>query len=94
MTSRVLNIDIGGMMNRAHIGVRRAAAFLGLSEHFLEQEPPTSLNLGTAHVQLLPSPLPDELREQIRPAYRDWVIGNALREHGDTVPFCPGSTSE
>lgn len=45
---RLLNIDIGGMLQRAKTGVVRAAAFLGVSEHVLEQELPSSLNLGGA----------------------------------------------
>lgn len=77
---RQLSIDIGGMQERAHVGVRRAAAFLGFSEHFLAQDTPASLSLGNGRVQLLPTPLPAELREEIRPNYRDWIIGNALRE--------------
>jgi hypothetical protein len=78
---RVLNIDIGGMLQRAKTGVVRAAAFLGVSEHVLEQELPRSLNLGgSVQLQLLPDPIPDALAAEIKPAFRDWVVGNALRE--------------
>jgi hypothetical protein len=78
---RVLNIDIGGMLQRAKTGVVRPAAFLGVSEHVLKQELPRSLTLGgSVQLQLLPDPIPDALAAEIKPAFRDWVVGNALRE--------------
>lgn len=78
---RVLNFDINGMQQRAYVGVRRAAAFLGLSERMLEGEFPKSLTLGRSiKRQFLPDPIPDEIVPELRENWRTWVTGNALRE--------------
>lgn len=78
---RVLNFDLNGMQQRAYVGVRRAAAFLGLSERLLEGEFPTSLTLGRSiKRQFLPDPIPNELVPELRENWRTWVTGNALRE--------------
>lgn len=69
------------MQQRAYVGVRRAAAFLGISERMLESEFPMSLTLGRGiKRQFLPDPIPAELVPELRENWRTWVTGNALRE--------------
>lgn len=78
---RRLHFDVSGMQQRAHRGVRRAAAFLGLSERFMESELPRSLTLGKAIKRaFLPDPIPDDMVPDLKEAWRAWIIGNALRE--------------
>jgi hypothetical protein len=78
---RELHIDIGGMQQRARLGIRRAAAFLGLSERFLEEPLPRSLTLGRSiRRQFIADPLPEEIVAELRSSWRSWIIGNALRE--------------
>ena len=78
---RVLNFDINGLQQRAYVGVRRAAAFLGMSERFIEQEFPRSLTLGqNIKRQFLPDPFPEEAVPELRENWRTWITGNALRE--------------
>ena len=78
---RVLNFDLNGMQQRAYVGVRRAAAFLGVSERMLEKDFPTSLTLGhSIKRQFLPDPIPEEMVPELRESWRTWVTGNALRE--------------
>jgi len=77
----MLDFNINGMQQRAYVGVRRAAAFLGLSERYLEGEFPQSLTLGRGvRRQFLPDPLPADLAPRLRDEWRAWVIGNGLRE--------------
>lgn len=78
---RVLNFDILGMQQRAYVGIRRAAAFLGLSERFLEGDFPRSLTLGQSiKLQFLPDPFPAEAEPELRENWRSWIVGNSLRE--------------
>jgi len=78
---RVLHFNINGLQQRARTGARRAAAFLGMSERFLEGEFPSSLTLGRSiKRQFLPDPLPPEFVPELRANWRDWIVGNALRE--------------
>jgi hypothetical protein len=78
---RVLSFDIKTLQQRALIGVRRAFAFLGLSERFLEYDFPRSLTVGqTIRYQFLPDPLPEAVVPELRKTWRDWIIGNTLRE--------------
>lgn len=78
---RVLDFNIGAMRERANVGVRRAAAFLGLSERFLEGEFPMSLTLGRSiKRQFIADPLPDDHVPELREAWQTWIVGNALRE--------------
>ena len=80
---RVLNFDINGLQQRAYVGVRRAAAFLGMSERFIEGEFPRSLTLGQSiKRQFLPDPFPEETVPELRENWRAWITGNALRELG------------
>jgi hypothetical protein len=78
---RELRFDLKSMRERACVGVRRAAAFLGLSERFMDNELPRSLTLGrNIKRQFLPDPYPDEDIPELRENWRAWIIGNALRE--------------
>lgn len=78
---RILNFDINGLQQRAYVGVRRAAAFLGMSERFIEGEFPRSLTLGqNIKRQFLPDPFPEEAVSELRENWRTWITGNALRE--------------
>lgn len=78
---RRLHFDLNGMKQRAYVGVRRAAGFLGLSERFLEGEFPRSLTLGrNIKRPFLPDPLPQDLIPELREAWQAWIVGNALRE--------------
>lgn len=78
---RELRFDLKSMRERACVGVRRAAAFLGLSERFMEQDMPRSLTLGgNVKRQFLPDPYPDDHVPELRENWRTWIIGNALRE--------------
>jgi hypothetical protein len=79
---RRLHFDFAGMQQRALVGVRRAAAFLGLSERYLEGEQPRSLTLASSLIthQFLPDPIPDDLAAELKSAWRAWIIGNAIRE--------------
>ncbi|MBN4667224.1 hypothetical protein HUS70_16860 [Pandoraea nosoerga] len=78
---RQLNFDLRSMQEKAELGVRRAAAFLGISERMLEQELPRSLTLGRAvRSQFLPDPIPEEAVDGLRENWRAWITGNALRE--------------
>lgn len=76
-----LVLDIHGMQQRAYLGVRRAAAFLGISERMLEGELPRSLTLGRHfRQQFLPDPIPEEAIPELKESWRTWIVGNALRE--------------
>jgi hypothetical protein len=78
---RVLDFNLNAMQQRAYVGVRRAVAFLGMSERFLEGEFPRSLTLGrNIKRQFLPDPLPEGDVPELREAWQTWIIGNALRE--------------
>lgn len=82
-TSRIryLNFNILGLQERAYIGVRRAAAFLGVSERFVEGSFPRSLTLGhKLKQQFLPDPYPEENIFELKENWKAWIIGNALRE--------------
>lgn len=80
-TERILNFDINGMQQRAYVGIRRSAAFLGMSERFIEGEFPRSLTLGqNVKRQFLPDPFPEEAVSELRDNWRAWITGNALRE--------------
>lgn len=62
-------------------GPRRAAAFLGLTERFLEGELPRSLSLGgNMQIRMLPDPIPEDLAAELGSEFRHWIISNALRE--------------
>lgn len=76
-----LNFNFKATQERAYVGVRRAAAFLGLSERFIEGEFPRSLTLGrSVKRQLLPDPFPEESIDELRGNWQVWIVGNALRE--------------
>jgi hypothetical protein len=78
---RLLRFDIGGIQDRALRGVRRAVAFVGLTERYLEGELPRSLSLdGNFPLRMLPDPIPDELANELGSEFRQWVLRNALRE--------------
>ncbi|WP_216089561.1 hypothetical protein [Burkholderia sola] len=78
---RELRFDLNAMRERACVGVRRAAAFLGLSERFMEGDLPRSLTLGNnVRRQFLPDPYPDAHIPELRESWRTWIVGNALRE--------------
>lgn len=78
---RELRFDLKSMRDRACVGVRRAAAFLGLSERFMEADFPRSLTLGkNVKRQFLPDPFPTEHIAELRENWQAWIIGNALRE--------------
>lgn len=78
---RELRFDLKSMRERACVGVRRAAAFLGLSERLMEKDMPRSLTLGgNVKLQFLPDPYPDDGLPVLRENWRAWIIGNALRE--------------
>lgn len=78
---RQLNFNMRPMGERAAVGVRRAAAFLGISERVLEQGLPRSLTLGKAvKMQFLPDPFPEDHVAELADNWRSWITGNALRE--------------
>lgn len=86
---RELRFDLNAMRERACVGVRRAAAFLGLSERFMESDLPRSLTLGrNIKRQFLPDPYPDNDIPELRENWRAWIIGNALRELDQFLSLC------
>jgi hypothetical protein len=79
---RHLQFDFVGLKQRALRGPKRAAAFLGMAERFLEGEFPSSLTVTgrNTRIALLPDPLPDDYAETLGPEFRHWIITNCLRE--------------
>lgn len=76
-----VTIDIDRGRELAAIGVRRAAAFMGLGLAATSGEPEYSVSLsGLLSLRFLPDPMSDELALKIRDEFQTWVIGNALRE--------------
>ncbi len=76
-----LEINLQNTLEIAHVGVRRAAAFLKLGLLQAEQPVPDNLALdGGVTYGFWPNPIPPEVREAIRAEFRAWVTGAALKE--------------
>jgi len=76
-----LKIDNDKLREIAKLGVRRAAAFLGVGLPVTENYIPASLALAQDSMwRFFAEPLPEQLgREAVR-EFRSWLVGNALRE--------------
>lgn len=76
-----LHFDVDKVTKRGIKGVNRAAAFLGMGLIPTRRAPPKSVTIeGGITWRFLPDPLPENLAKQIALEYKDWLIGNALRE--------------
>lgn len=81
MAEQKLTLNFKKLSEIGDKGVRRAAAFIAMGQKAWSDETLTSAVVqGPFTVQLLPDPLPKELAENIRLAFRLWVIGNAMTE--------------
>lgn len=83
MTTRPLqlNIECDKLLEIAKMGVRRAAAFLGVGLPITENYIPETLAL-TQHsfLHFFPEPLPEKVERDAVREFRSWLVGNALRE--------------
>jgi hypothetical protein len=81
MAEQKLTLNFKNLSEIGDKGVRRAAAFIAMGQKAWSDETLTSAVVqGLFTVQLLPDPLPKELAENIRLAFRLWIIGNAMTE--------------
>ncbi|HKY86241.1 MAG TPA: hypothetical protein VJL90_05735 [Pseudorhodoplanes sp.] len=81
MVQKKLNINFQKIADVGHRGVRRAAAFVAMGQKAWSDESISSAVVEAPFsFQLLPDPLPKDLAEEVRTAFRLWVIGNAITE--------------
>jgi len=76
-----IHLDFNALREPAYLGVRRAAAFLGIGLNTTDDYIPQSLaltNLSMWH--FFPEPLPEPSGREAVKEFRAWLIGNALRE--------------
>jgi hypothetical protein len=74
-------IDFEKILEIANVGVRRAAAFLGLGLSAIAKGPPVSVLLDASFVwQFCPEPLPTAYAERVAIEYESWIVSCALRE--------------
>jgi len=75
------NVDLAGMLEIAHVGVRRASAFLAIGLRAAGDRSIRSVRLdASAQTQFMPNPLSEELSHEVRANFAHWIIGNGLRE--------------
>lgn len=76
-----LKLDLAGALKFAHVGIRRAAAFLKLASLIERDRVPVDFSLGGAvEFALWPRPMPDQLRNQVYDEFTAWIVGACLRE--------------
>jgi hypothetical protein len=76
-----LTIDCGALHQIAKLGVRRAAAFLGIGLPITENYVPASLALVKHSMwRFFPEPVPELQAREAVWQFRSWLVGNALRE--------------
>jgi hypothetical protein len=81
VTRKEIRVDFNTLRETAYLGVRRAAAFLGIGLNTTEEYIPQSLTLTTLSMwRFFPEPLPEESGREAVKEFRIWLIGNALRE--------------
>jgi hypothetical protein len=74
-------LDYDELRKPAYLGVRRAAAFLGVGLNATEEYLPQSLALTKVSMwNFFPEPLPEEAGRDAVKEFRIWLVGNALRE--------------
>jgi hypothetical protein len=77
-----LNLDISKVLDLAHLGARRASAFVTIAK--TRTSDPTSLtdfSLGNTHKHSFwPSPVPESIAISALDEFDSWIIGSALRE--------------
>jgi hypothetical protein len=79
--SFTLTLDLNDLKGIALTGVTRAAAFLAVGLNATNHNEPLSLVLtNDSMFRFFPEPAPEEMVKQTVSEFRDWVIGNALRE--------------
>lgn len=76
-----LEINLDKLKERAALGVRRAAAFLGIALNSTSGSEPPALALTDQSMwQFFPTPEPEATVKEAVSEFRIWTIGNALRE--------------
>jgi hypothetical protein len=76
-----LMIDCDALRQIAKLGVRRAAAFLGVGLPVTENYIPGSLSLAQHSMwRFFPDPIPEHQGKEGVREFRSWLVGNALRE--------------
>jgi hypothetical protein len=86
MIKRTLNLNFNNLAEIGYKGIRRAAAFVAMGQKAWSDETIRSAAVQAPFgFQLLPDPLPDELANDVRTAFRLWIIGNAIAEIVQTL---------
>jgi hypothetical protein len=76
-----LRIDLRQLKEMSAVGVRRAAAFLGIGLNATSREAPPPLALTDQSMwRFFPTPEPLDVAKAAVAEFRLWVVGNALRE--------------
>lgn len=74
-----LRIDFDELSNLAHVGPRRASAFLKMGLHSCENPPDDFVLQGGIAYRFLPDKTP-ELVEHIKAEFSAWIVGSGLKE--------------
>jgi len=74
-----LRIDFDELSNLAHVGPRRASAFLKMGLHSCENPPQDFTLEGGIAYRFLPEKSP-ELVEHIKTEFSAWIVGSGLKE--------------
>jgi len=77
----LLNIDVRKVLEVALLGVRRAAMFMGLGVNASENPAIVDYQIqGFKEIRLLPDNLPQEIIQESKLNFWQWIIGNGLTE--------------
>ncbi|MEZ5995694.1 MAG: hypothetical protein R3C25_08055 [Hyphomonadaceae bacterium] len=74
-----LRIDFNELSNLAHVGPRRACAFLKMGLHSCENPPEDFTLQGGIAYRFLPDNTP-QLVDQIKTEFSAWIVGSGLKE--------------